>query len=281
MMTTEALLRRGLERRGEHVVLTLEPAFQGLPETAHGGSVVAALHLLAGGRIPAAVLGRYRRRVPLGVPLQVSLESRGAVQVGRVRDASDTVLVEGEVSTAIEPAHGAAEPPAFDEGRTHPLPVAASCLACGTRNALGLQARLRYDETQVAGTWPPRPALAADGRLAPLALTTLLDEAAFWLGVLASGESGMTTELAITLGTPVPFGVPVTVAGRRAAVRRRDDDPRYWDTEVQAWAGPGPPVAWGRITFVAVRGAARRLAAAMLALNPPEVVRRAFPAYVR
>ncbi|HXG04765.1 MAG TPA: hypothetical protein VNO23_15285 [Candidatus Binatia bacterium] len=99
-MTTEALLRRGLERRGDHVVLTLDPAFQGLPETAHGGSVVAALHLLAGGGAPAAVRGRYRRRVPLEVPLEVSLEPRGPVQVGRVRDGSDTVLVEGEVSAA-------------------------------------------------------------------------------------------------------------------------------------------------------------------------------------
>ncbi|HXG04766.1 MAG TPA: hypothetical protein VNO23_15290 [Candidatus Binatia bacterium] len=158
--------------------------------------------------------------------------------------------------------------------------MSASCLACGTRNALGLQARLRFDETLVAGTWLPRPALAADALLAPLALTTLLDEAAFWLGVLASGESGMTTDLAITLGAPVPFGVPVTVAGRRAAVRRRDDDPRYWETEVGAWIAGGGLVARGRITFVAVRGAARRLAQAMLALNPREVVRRAFPAYV-
>jgi uncharacterized protein YbjT (DUF2867 family) len=40
-------------------------------------------------------------------------------------------------------------------------------------------------------------------------------------------------------------------------------------------------VAAGRITFVAVRGAARRLVTGMLAMNPPEVVRRVFPAYAR
>jgi hypothetical protein len=280
MMTTEGLLRRGLERHGDAVVLTLDPTFQGLPDTAHGGSVVAALHLLAGGETPAAVHGRYRRRVPLGIPLTVSLERRGTGWAARVRDASDAVLVEGDVSSALGPAPAAAVTPALDEAQAHPLPVAASCLACGTRNALGLQARLFFDDGLVAGTWRPRPPLAADGRLAPLAITTLLDEAAFWLGVLASGESGMTTDIALGLVGSVPFGPPITVAGGRAAVRPRAEDPRYWETEVQAWAGPGRLVAWGRITFVAVRGAARRLATAMLALNPPDVVRRAFPAYV-
>jgi len=40
-------------------------------------------------------------------------------------------------------------------------------------------------------TWQPRaPFRRADGSLAPAALTTLLDEAAFWLGALATGESG-------------------------------------------------------------------------------------------
>lgn len=280
MMTTEDLLRRGLERHGDAVILTLDPTFQGLPDTAHGGSVLAALHLLAGRDTPAAVRGVYRRRVPLGIPLTVTLEPRETGWAGRVRDASDTVLVEGEVSAAVESGPAAGAPPALDEAQAHPLPVSAACLACGTRNRFGLQARLSFDEALVAGTWHPRPPLAADGHLAPLALTTLLDEAAFWLGVLASGESGMTTDLALGLIGPVPFGTPITVAGRRAAVRSRAEDPRYWDTEVRAWAGPGRLVAWGRITFVAVRGAARRLAAALLALNPPEVVRRAFPAYV-
>jgi hypothetical protein len=280
MTTTEGLLRRSLERHGDEVLLTLDPVFQGLPDTAHGGSLLAAFLLLAGSDPPVAVRGLYRRRVPLGVPLAVAVDSDGTRLACRVRDPSDTVLVEGDVSPALEPARTDGEAPTLDETRAHPLPVSASCLACGTRNALGLQVRLFFDETLVGCTWRPRPPLAAGGRLAPLALTTLLDEAAFWLGVLASGESGMTTDLAVTLAGPVPFGPTVTVAGRRAAVRPRPEDPRYWQTEVRAWTEGGGLVAWGRITFVAVRGAARRLARAMLALNPREVVRRAFPAYV-
>jgi len=38
-------------------------------------------------------------------------------------------------------------------------------------------------------------------------------------------------------------------------------------------------VASAVITFVAVRGAARRLVHGMLAVNAPEVLRRVFPAY--
>src|SRR5262249_14134691 len=131
------------------------------------------------------------------------------------------------------------------------LPVSRACFACGTDNALGLRAQLAFDAAAVRGTWRPRePFRQADGTLAPAALTTLLDEAAFWLGALATGESGMTTELRVALHRSVPFEAPVTVSGARAAVRPRDDDARYQDTEIVARAG-GEVVATARITFVA------------------------------
>ena len=56
--------------------------------------------------------------------------------------------------------------------------------------------------------------------------------------------------------------------------------PRYQETEIVAHAG-GLLVATAHITFVAVRGAARRLVSGMLAINDPECVRRVFPAYMR
>ena len=112
------------------------------------------------------------------------------------------------------------------------------------------------------------------------ALTTLLDEAAFWLGALATGESGMTTELRVSLHRPAPFSAPVTVTGARGAVHQRGDDARYWETDVVARAD-GEVVATARITYVAVRGAARRLVTGMLAMNDPACVRRVFPAYTR
>src|SRR6266850_1986720 len=148
-----------------------------------------------------------------------------------------------------------------------------------TANELGLRVRLEFDADAVRGTWQPRACFRrADGSLAPAALTTLLDEAAFWLGVLATGESGMTTELRVSLHRPAPFGARVTVTGARGAVRPRGDDPRYQETEIVARAD-GQVVATARITFVVVRGAARRLVTGMLAINDPTCVRRVFPAY--
>jgi hypothetical protein len=91
----------------------------------------------------------------------------------------------------------------------------------------------------------------------------------------------MTTDLRVTLPAAVPFGGLLTVAGPRAAVRALPDDPRYWQTDVAVWDEHGTAVASAHITFVAVRGAARKLVAGLLAVNPPEILRRVFPAYAR
>ena len=161
------------------------------------------------------------------------------------------------------------------------LPLAKLCFACGTENPIGLHARLAIDDDVVGGTWTPRDELRrADGTLAPVALTVLLDEAAFWLGAAASGESGMTTELRIALLAPVAFGSRVLVHGRRADVRQRPGDHRYWETHVSAWDDAGTLVATAAITFVAVRGAARKLVTGFLSVATPDVLRRVFPAYV-
>jgi hypothetical protein len=299
MVTTDSVLRRGLERHGDELTLTLDPAFQGLPDTAHGGSVLAAFHLLAGEPGPRQVFGVYRKRVPLGVPLRLVTSRRADALECRLLDASNMILVAGGVGppAAEAPAESpvvrsvaarTGEKPAIsvlDEGAPPPaaghlLPVSSTCFACGVDNPLGLGVQLAYDDATVGGAWHPRDVFrAAATTLAPVALTTMLDEAAFWLGALASGESGMTTELAVTLPGEVPFGAAITVAGSRARVRARADDPRYWDTEIGAWDEAGRLVARAHITFVAVRGAARRLATWLLRSNPPDVVRAVFPTY--
>ena len=69
------------------------------------------------------------------------------------------------------------------------------------------------------------------------------------------------------------------MVGERAATRPRADDPRYWETRLHARDQAGRPLATAAITFAAMRGAARRLVTGLLALNPPDVVRRVFPAY--
>ncbi len=277
MTTTDALLRRNLEGHGDELILTVDPAFQGLPETAHGGSVLAAFHLLAEGPGPHQVSGFYRKRVPLGVPLRLITAKAAGALACRLLDGSSATLVEGRLGVPhSDHPRPLAPPPATRQ----PLPVSTTCFACGVDNVLGLRVQLGHDDTVVAGVWRPRDTFrAVDGTLAPVALTTLLDEAAFWLGALASGESGMTTELVVTLHGSVPFGPAITVGGPRARARPRADDPRYWDTEVGAWDDRGRLVAGARITFVAVRGAARRLAAWLLRINSPDVVRRVFPSY--
>lgn len=274
--TTDSVLRAGVAARGDDVRLTLDGRFAGLPDTAHGGTVLAAFHALAAVAGPQQVRGVYRRRVPLGTPLRLTLTRDDGHLGCRLVDAIGAVLVEGGVRAGAE-APEAPAPPGHDG---HPLPISSTCFACGVDNALGLRAQLRFDEDRVWTRWTPgETAVGPDGSLAPIALTALLDEAAFWLGALASGESGMTTELAVTLHGTLPFGEPVVVTGARARTRARDDDRRFWETEVSASDISGHIVASGRITFVAVRGAARRLVGGLLAMNSAEVLGRVFPAY--
>ena len=54
---------------GDGFTVALDPGFQGLPETAHGGSVLGVIDRIARVDGPREVLGVCRRRVPLGRPL--------------------------------------------------------------------------------------------------------------------------------------------------------------------------------------------------------------------
>jgi len=309
MVTIDSVLRRSLADRGGDFVLTLDPAFQGLPDAAHGGSVLAAFDALAGLAAPRDVSGVYKRRVPLATPLRLVTGRANGARTFVLSDG-DSVLVDGRVAPsahhagagripssttlATDPATTASGAPRPATPRSngspkgsapapaHALPVSRTCFACGIDNPLGLRARLEFDDAEVRGTWQPREAFrTAEGALATAAVTTLLDETAFWLGALASGESGMTTDLRVTLHASVPFGAALTVRGARAAVHSNPDDGRYWNTAVVATSDDGRPVAAARITFVAVRGAARRLVGGLLAMNDPALLRRVFPAYTR
>ena len=277
MPTTDALLRAAIRGPADELTLTLDPAFAGLPDTAHGGALLAVVDALAEGSGPREIVGHYRRRVPLGTPLRLEMTASARGVACRVLDRAASVLVEGHV----QPAGPAPVGGGFVAAETA-LPVSRTCFACGMDNAIGLRARLAFDARAVGGTWVPDPRfVAADGRVATVALTTLLDEPAFWLGALATGESGMTTELRVTLHDGAAGGAAVRIAGERAAVRARADDARDWDTRVGAWDENGRLLATAAITFVTVRGAARRLVSGLLGVNPRDVVQRVFPAYAQ
>ena len=277
MQTIDALLRRALRPSDDELTLTLDPAFQGLPDMAHGGTVLALFDAVADRRGARRVAGLYRRRVPVDAPLALRVRRAGATVTCELLDTADTTLVEGGVEPAA--AEGAAIAPPSGDG--WPLPVSVGCFACGVDNPLGLRARLAFDDAHVWVTWRPTDRFrAADGTLASVALSALVDEVAFWLGALATGEAGMTTRIDVALADDVPFGTAVTAVGARAEVRPRAGDPRYLETRVSAADEAGRLLAAARITFVAVRGAARKLAPRMADVNPTDVVRRVFPAYV-
>ncbi len=285
MITVQSLVRRDTIPTGADVRVTLDPSLQGLPDMAHGGTVLALFDAMARRRGPRRLVAHYRRRVPLGVSLRATLAAAddGDAATCRLIDDAGVVLVDGRIERAGEsPGVAATATPAIDDGagRTA-LPASTRCFVCGTANEAGLHARSAFDDDAVTATWQARETFRApDGSLSPLPVTALLDEAAFWLGALATGESGMTTELSVTLADDAVFARTVTVVGERRRVVPRPDDPRYRHTTAVALDESGRIVAIGEITFVAVRGAARRLAQALLALNATDVVRRVFPAYV-
>jgi acyl-coenzyme A thioesterase PaaI-like protein len=219
-------------------------------------------------------VGFYRRRVSLGTPLALRVMRADVVRYALVNESG--LLVDGQVGASATAPAPVVSP--LDGGI--PLPVSRTCFACGTENAIGLRVRLAHDDATVHGDFVADERFHDDtGAVSSVAITTLLDEAAFWLGALATGESGMTTELRVAMHRAALARAPLTVVGRRADVVRRGDDERYWITRVAAVDANRAVIASGTITFVVVRGAARRLVAGLFATNPPEVLHAVFPRY--
>ena len=277
MIVRDALLTAALGRLSDGATISMDQGFQGLPDIAHGGSVLALFDCAASLGGPRVVRASYMKRVPLVTGLRLRrAEVEGATRFDLL-DAAGATLVTGEVVGVDADARAVIVPGPASPGSG--LPISSSCFVCGVDNPIGLGASFTFDDRAVVGVWTPRDRFrAADGTLAPIALTALLDEGAFWLGALATGESGMTTELAVTFARPLPFGAPLRIIGDRAHVVARTDG-RYLDTELVALSDGADVVATARITFVAVRGAARRLASWLARTNPPETIRRVFPSY--
>jgi len=109
MTTIDSVLRRSLDDRSGELILTLDPHFQGLPDTAHGGSVLAAFDALAGLTGPRHVGGVYRKRVPVGVPLALTHGRTEATHTFVLRDHT-SVLVDARIAPAADDDRRAAGP---------------------------------------------------------------------------------------------------------------------------------------------------------------------------
>src|SRR5438270_2957283 len=95
--STDEMLRASVrDGDGETRVVTLDPHFQGLPDTAHGGTILALFDAIAAPGGPRIVAGAYRRRVPLATPLQLRVARDGAFSRFQLSDGA-ALLVDGSV----------------------------------------------------------------------------------------------------------------------------------------------------------------------------------------
>lgn len=285
MTTIEDLLGQGASLEGPGGGwLTLAPVFQGFPETAHGGSVLAAFDQFARAEMspttPRTITAWIQKPVPLetGLPLTIEASDSG---IALTLAHHGRILAKGTVKPQSSPeADGSRWKGWSGSERTGwVLPATTGCLACGTENPVGLHLRLSFDEEAVwSDCHPPQTFRAPSGHLVAALFPILLDEIGWWLGALASGEAGVTTEVRVTLDRPAhPFGENLLVLGRRDEVAAVDRKKRFWRSEAAVFTMGGDRLAWGEITFAASRAYSARLIPKMLATNAPESLRRVFP----
>jgi hypothetical protein len=194
------------------------------------------------------VEGRLTASVPIATELLLD---------GRVREggASVTVVHDGQTLSSASVSAGPAPGPAPAEWRGGAggwiLPMSEDCLACGSRNPLGLQTALRFDDEGVWARVAPRPPwLAEPGRAHAALAPVLLDEVAWWLGALTMREGGLTNRIQITLGAgPLPAAGPLLAAGRFADVAPVDRKRTFWRTSTALLDADGAVLATATIVF--------------------------------
>ncbi len=279
-MTIEDALREALAEatRGR---VTFRRDFQGFPGTVHGGAVGALFYRTTTPQPPVRLRLDLRRGVPTEIPLRLTTGSAGGVArlalLQGERRLADATLAR-DVELPREPSAVVtawARPSRTPSGQ---IPGTATCLACGSANALGLQIRFFFDERFVWREYTPREEYrAADGSVHPALATIVLDELGWWLGALAKGECGVTTEVTITVFRELPFG-PLLALGDRAAVRAAED-PRGRDCRAEGLlaTGTGEVLAAGEVRFTGSRAYTKRLVRPFLETTDPETLFHLFP----
>ncbi|MBI3458558.1 MAG: hypothetical protein HY002_22525 [Candidatus Rokubacteria bacterium] len=278
-MLIEEALREALAQatRGQ---VSFRREFEGFPGTAHGGAVAALFYRVTTPRPPVRLRMNLIRGVPTDTPLQLTTGSTGALArlalAQGSRGLADAELTRERISP-LDPAPTLA---AWQQAHTPEgeVPGTATCLACGSTNPLGLRIRFFFNERFLWQEYTPRESYrAANGSLHAALTTIMLDELGWWLGALAQGECGVTTEVAITVFRPLPFA-PLLVLGDRTAVRA-DDDPRarYSRASGLLLTADGQLLAAGEVRFAGSRAYTKRLLEPFLEVTESEALYRLFP----
>jgi hypothetical protein len=279
-VTVEEALRIALTDAGQGRV-AFPRDFQGFPGTVHGGAVAALFYRATTPRPPVELRMDLARGIPTETPLRLTTGSKGAVATVGLLDG-DRRLAEATLSRTVPPAvdPGPVLAAWRDEPRAAAVlnPGTATCLACGSRNPLGLQVRFLVDPRFVWREYTPRPEYrAADGTLHPALATIMLDELGWWLGALNQGECGVTTEVRVTVYRALPFA-PLLVLGDRGLVRPEDDPRgRYCRAGGLLLSPAGELLASGEVRFAGSRAYTKRLIQPFLETTEPETLARLFP----
>jgi hypothetical protein len=267
--------------RGE---ITFPRNLEGFPGTAHGGAVAALFHRLTLPRPPVRLRLELVRGVPTETPLALTTTSAGR-EARLTLAQGDRILTRATLTRdSIPPAEPA---PANPAGSTEPgdagqTPGTSTCLACGSAKPIGLAVRFRVSDRLLWRDYaPPETYRTRDGGTHPALAAVMLDELGWWLGALAQGECGVTTEVEVTWYCPLPFA-PLLVIGDRTAVRV-DDDPRgrYWRAGGAIRSPDGIVLAAGRVRFAGSRAYTRRLLEPFLETTDADTLVRLFPSAAR
>ena len=253
---------------------------QGFPGTVHGGAVGALFYRTTTPRPPAELRLSLLRGVPTETPLRLTTGSSGRLaRLALFQD--DRPLAEATLSrdvpspTDSSPVLAAWQADQRAEGE---IPGTTMCVACGSVNPLGLRVRFLFNDRLLWREYTPRAEYrAADGWLHPALATIMLDELGWWLGALAQGECGVTTEVTVTVFRPLPFA-PLLVLGDRTSVRAEDDPRgRYCRARGLLVTPAGELLAAGDVRFAGSRAYTKRLLQPFLETTSPEELFRLFP----
>jgi hypothetical protein len=261
-------------------VVTFPVDLHGFPGTVHGGAAAAAFHRLALPRPPVELRLSLLRGVPTATPLRVRSGSRGATaHLALVQD--ERVLAEATLrrdGLELPEAGALREAWASGQAALEDLPRTQTCLACGSTNPVGLALRLRATDRIIGQEYRPPPAYRIrDGGAHPALAFIALDELAWWLGALAQGECGVTTDVRVTVYQPLP-DAPLLLLGDRAVTNDdADGRGRYCRARGVLLDPGGTLLAAADVRFAGSRAYTRRLLDAFLGTSELDLVARWFP----